>query len=149
MQAEQTAQKLKHRKIEIIYSSPLNRALETAQIIAEKLRVKQVKINNNLVERDFGILTGKPIQNISKYAMEILSIDKVNYFLNTDGAEEFPVLYERANKVEEAMQQRIQNALLIIHGDIGKMIRAAYYKWGWKKGLKTPYFDNVVIIELK
>lgn len=150
LQAKQVAQELKYKKIDVIYSSPLRRALETAQIVAKKLGVKQVKINNNLIERDFGILTGKLRQDISKYVTKIVSVDKVNYFLNTDGAEKFPALYERANKVlKEVMQQQIQNTLLVTHGDIGKMIRAAYYKWGWEKGLKTPYFDNVAIIELK
>lgn len=40
------------------------------------------------------------------------------------------------------------NILLVTHGDIGKIIRAAFYGWSWEEGLKTPYFDNTDVIEL-
>jgi hypothetical protein len=41
-----------------------------------------------------------------------------------------------------------KNILIVTHGDTGKMIRASYFGWTWKKGLQTPYFDNTEIIEL-
>ncbi len=39
--------------------------------------------------------------------------------------------------------------VLTTHGDIGKMIRAAYHRWDYETGLKTPHFSNTEILELK
>ena len=70
--------------------------------------------------------------------------------IEVDGAESFPALYSRAQKFLEALQTRHPNDIILIvtHGDIGKMIRAAYYELSWKEGLQTPYFDNTDILEL-
>jgi broad specificity phosphatase PhoE len=42
----------------LIYSSPLKRAIQTARIIAD-FHNKDIKIDNNLLERDFGSMSGK------------------------------------------------------------------------------------------
>ncbi|HWY79585.1 MAG TPA: histidine phosphatase family protein [Candidatus Sulfotelmatobacter sp.] len=149
-QAETVATKLKGYKIDVIYSSPLKRAFETAQIIAHKLGIKEVIPNNDMLERDFGILTGKPIADIPKYATNILPTNRVNYFLEAEGAEDFPTLYKRGEKVLEDIRKKHPDEIVLVvaHGDIGKMICAVYHKWNWEEGLKKPYFDNTSILEL-
>jgi len=63
LQAEQTAVFLKNKKIDFIYSSPLKRAYETAEIIANTLN-KSFEINENFRELNVGILEGmKPDKN--------------------------------------------------------------------------------------
>ena len=63
LQAEQTAEFLKTKKIDFIYSSPLKRAYETAEIIAKTLN-KSFEINENFRELNVGILEGmKPDKN--------------------------------------------------------------------------------------
>jgi broad specificity phosphatase PhoE len=103
-----------------------------------------------LIERDLGLLTGKPVLDIPKYATKTLQTDGVLYFLELDGAENFPTLYIRAQQVLKEVQQKHsdQSVLLVTHGDMGKMIRAVFNNWGWEEGLKTPYFDNTGILEL-
>ncbi len=149
-QAEIVAEKLKDNNIELIYTSPLKRAYETARIIADKLGIDEIVSDEHLIEREFGILTGKPVVDIPKYTSKILATDKVNYFLEIEGAESFPMLYQRGKKIIEEIQKRHpdKNVLIVTHGDIGKMIRAAYHNWSWEKGLRTPYFDNTGILEL-
>jgi len=149
-QARQVAEKLKDNGVQVIYTSPLKRAYETAQIIAATLCVDEVIADSRLTERDFGVLTGKPVAEISKYAKKILPTEGVNYFLEVEGAESFPILYERGRKIIEEIRKRHpnKNALLVTHGDIGKMIRAAYHGWTWERGLKTPYFGNTGVLEL-
>ncbi len=149
-QAKIVASKLSSYTIDVIYSSPLKRAFETAEIIARELGLKEVIPYDDIIERDFGILTGKPIADIPKYATKILTTDQVNYFLEAKDAEDFPTLYKHGGKVLENIRKIHPNetVLLVAHGDIGKMIRAVYRGWTWEEGLKTPYFDNTGILEL-
>lgn len=149
-QAKTVAEKLADDNIQIIYTSPLKRAYETARIIAQELDIDKVIADEHLVEREFGILTGKPVADISKYTDKILKTDRVNYFLEVEGAEDFPILYERGRKILQEIQERHpdKNVLIVTHGDIGKMIRAVFHNWTWEDGLKTPYFDNTGVLEL-
>lgn len=149
-QASEAADKLIDKDIEIVYSSPLKRAYETASIIAKRIGVNDVVEIDDLVERDFGVLTGKSISEITHYANNILKTDKVNYFLDAEGAEDFPTLLEREKKLLNKIFEKHKegNILLVTHGDTGKMLQAAFYGWDWEKGLKEPYFANTEILEL-
>ena len=51
-QAKVIAGKLKGDGIDVIYTSPLKRAYETAEIIAKELQIDQVIRDENLKERD-------------------------------------------------------------------------------------------------
>lgn len=149
-QAKIAAQKLKDNNIDIIYASPLKRAYETARIVADELKVDEVVLDNHLIERDFGVLTGKPVADILKYTDKVLKTEKITYFLEVEGAEDFPSLLERAKIFYSEIEQRHsnQNILLVCHGDIGKIIRAVYHGIDWETSLKTYYFDNTQVLEL-
>lgn len=150
-QARTVAEKLADNGIEVIYTSPLLRAHETATIIAELLGLT-VQIDPDLIERDFGAMTGMPVASILDLPEDqVLRTDGVNYFLEAEGCEVFSVLYERARKVLTRVQRNHpdEHVLLVAHGDIGKMVRAAYHGWDWKAGLMTPYLDNTGILELR
>jgi len=136
--------------ISTIYSSPLKRAYETAQIIALKSIIEPVIIVPDLIERDFGNMTGKPVADILKYSSNYIRSDKVIHFLDAEGAESMADVLKRAHRVLDGINksQINGNFLLVTHGDIGKMLRAAFYGWSWRKGLETPYFDNAEIVEL-
>jgi|SRR5579872_1012447 len=56
-QLESTAKELKGKGIEIIFSSPLIRARESSEIIANQI-IAPVEYIDGLKERDYGILTG-------------------------------------------------------------------------------------------
>ena len=56
-QAKQTKKKLENVTFEVVISSPLSRAIETAKIIAPD---KEVLIDNRLIERNLGEYEGKP-----------------------------------------------------------------------------------------
>ncbi|MDP3974991.1 MAG: histidine phosphatase family protein [Candidatus Jorgensenbacteria bacterium] len=105
-QARQVAEKLKDNGIQIIYTSPLKRAYETARIIATALSIDEVVADGHLVERDFGVLAGKLVTDIARYTDKILPTDGVNYFLEAKGAENFPALYERGKKIIEEIRAR-------------------------------------------
>ncbi len=144
------ARKLKKEKIDVLYCSPLGRAKETAKIILKELHNLRLNIEPLLIERNLGVLTGKHKNEMSQYSSKILKRDKVDYFLEAKNSETFLQLLKRARRVVEKMEERhpFQTILLVTHGDIGKMIQAAYYGWGWQKGLQAPYFDHDTILKL-
>lgn len=152
-QARELAEKIKivGLKFDYVYSSPLQRAYKTAEIITDVLTIKKPEILYDLIERDFGIMTGKPHTDINEiYSSEILRTDTITYFLNPQGAETFPQLIERAKKLLCTLEAKNKNGniLLVTHGDIGKMVYAAYYKLDWMQVLKMFHFGNSELLEL-
>jgi len=165
-QAQTVATKiLKHGlTFDAVYASPLQRAFETAQIIlkaqtqststlsSSNLEVVQM---DDLIERDFGILTGTPIKEIPARvpADDMLVTDTINYFLSPQGAETFPQLKERGKAVLEELYKKHNDSasstvLLVTHGDFGKMLYAAYYDLDWKVTLQQFHFGNSDLILL-
>ena len=110
----------------VILSSPLSRAFDTAKIIAKHLEIADPIVIESLVERDLGILAGKVIKEIPTEDQKMLITDTVNYFLEPDGAETFTQLLERGSKVLDEIK-KYDTPLVVAHGDIGKMIYASYY----------------------
>jgi broad specificity phosphatase PhoE len=135
-----------------IFTSPLSRAHETAQIVAAELGMKREPIVLPLlIERDFGVMTGRPISEVvSMCAPDIIMGDKITYFLNPSGAETFPDLVDRGHKILQTVreQQTEGNALLVCHGDIGKMVYAAATGRPWQDVLQGFHFGNAELIEL-
>lgn len=150
-QANMIAEKLLDLKIYDICSSPLTRAMETAEIIAGILRFATVRMIMDLTERDFGVLTGRPLTDIPLLCNKIISFDGINYFLEADGAESYPDLYNRAKRVLDKIKLEYshRNVVVVTHGDIGKMIRAVHQDLTWEQGLLQPHVDNCGIIELE
>lgn len=146
-QAHEIAEKIKEIEMSFnaVYSSPLVRAFDTARIISVTVKSPKPEKEPLLIERDFGIMTGKNISDIEKLcAPNIIKAEVITYFLDPEGAETFPDLMRRArillNKIEA--KHNDGNILLVTHGDIGKMIYAEYYRLDWKKVLTQFHFGN-------
>ncbi|CUF99833.1 unnamed protein product [Bodo saltans] len=151
-QAEQVADKIATTlpPFDVILSSPLQRAHNTALAIASR-RDQNVIVEPMLIERDFGVFTGKPIADIVELCKgDVLKTDRVTYFLSGEGSETFDVLYQRATDVVAKVRDSYKDktVLLVCHGDIGKMILAVCKEITWKEGLMYPYFANTEVIEL-
>lgn len=76
-QAEELAQKLKDIPFDLIISSSLSRALDTANIINRDRNLPLI-LNNNLIERGFGDLEG--LDDLSPYHCNIHTL--LDYSLN-------------------------------------------------------------------
>lgn len=143
-QANKLAQEIKDigLKFDIIYSSPLKRAFETAKTVSDALNLSEPIKLDLLIERDFGIMTGQPIRDIEKLCTpDILKTKTTTYFLSPKNAETFPQLLKRARNLLSFIKNKHQEGsiLLVTHGDCGKMIYAAYYQLDWLEIL--PMFD--------
>ncbi|MBN1176495.1 MAG: histidine phosphatase family protein [Dehalococcoidales bacterium] len=69
-QAEALAEYLSGEKIDFVYSSPLKRAVKTAQAIARHHNL-EVNIVRNLIDIDYGEWQGKPLKEITEQYREI------------------------------------------------------------------------------
>ncbi len=153
-QADELAQCVKALGItfERVYTSPLARASETARIVTEALGLDAPEVYSDLIERDFGVMAGQAAADIERLcAPDIIKTDTVTYFLNPNGAETFPELMERAQRVLADLAHRHQgdgNILLVGHGDFGKMLYGAYYRMDWKDSLTKFHFGNSELLVL-
>jgi broad specificity phosphatase PhoE len=153
-QARETAEKILGLGIrfDAVYSSPLRRAYKTAAIISGTTGSKLLPLADKLlIERNFGIMTGKPVCDIEKLcAPQIIQAEVITYFLNPEGAETFSELLERAKMLLDKIYSLHEdgNILLVTHGDIGKMIYTKYYGLDWKSVLTQFHFGNCDLLLL-
>lgn len=153
-QAKQLAENIKNIGLSFdkVYSSPLQRAYCTAEIITDTLGMNKPEKLDSLIERDFGVMTGKPIKEIESLPdSELLKTETITYFLSPDGAENFPQLLKRADKVLDWIKKTHgpnEKILLVTHGDFGKMLYTAYYHLNWQDVLKMFHFGNSELLLL-
>jgi broad specificity phosphatase PhoE len=146
-QAKELAEKIKESgiKFDKIYSSPQKRAYRTAEIISELLLMNKPEVLDELIERDFGIMTGRlKAESELMCSPDILKTKTIDYFLSPEGAETFPELVVRGRKILDKINawHADGSVLLVTSGDIGKMIYAAYYNLDWKSVLQLFHFGN-------
>jgi probable phosphoglycerate mutase len=152
-QANQVARKIVDAGLhfDFVYSSPLKRAYKTAEIISQALALPVPLPLEDLIERDFGVMTGEQVRNIEKLcAPDIVKTATITYFLSPLNAETFPVLLERAQRLLTILTKKHHDGslLLVTHGDIGKMIYAAYYALDWMNILTMFHFGNSEVLLL-
>lgn len=101
----------------------------------------------DLIERDFGIMTGKRKEQILKQCPEVIRTERINYFLSGDGIETFPQTLVRVQRVlDELLARHIDEDILVVsHGDVITMFIAAHYRLPWKNVLTHIHIDNADI----
>lgn len=152
-QAKELVEKIEKSSIhfDFVYSSPLERAFHTAEILCESLKLDNLVKLDELIERDFGIMTGKKVADIEKLcAPDIIKSKKIVYFLYVDKCESFEELQMRANKFLVFIKNKHKdgNILLVTHGDFGKMLYACYYNLKWKDVFVNFEFGNCELLLL-
>lgn len=137
---------------DVVYSSPLARAFHTAETITRLLCLDQPIVLADLIERDFGELTGQPQSSILERVPEsdLIRTPTVQYYLEYGGCETFPQALVRARGLLTRLRHRHpdESVLLVAHGDIGKMIYCAYYDLDWRDVLTSFHFGNSELLEL-
>lgn len=140
-QAEKIANRLVSEKIDIIYSSDLKRANETANIIGKKLNL-QVKSSEAFREIKFGPWEGLNIEELTKKNSEehfIWLNEPHNFKIN--GAETLYEVQKRAmNKIDSILTSNPdENILVVSHGATIKTIILGY------AGMDLKYYNRMTI----
>lgn len=114
-QARQAGLNLKFEKISNIYSSPLTRARDTAQIISKEINFDENKINtdNSLIEVNFGLfenLTWDEIESSYKDESENWIANKIKYkFPEGEG------YYDIIKRVSFFIDNVPDNSIIVTH----------------------------------
>ena len=126
-QAHALAERLASWPPDVIYSSPLDRALYTAQAIAERHNMKPV-ILDELEEIDFASCEGQSINGLEREQHEIFSRWRADPFFNPpEGAETWPELSERLSRaVNQFLAGGHKRIIAVSHGGIMRALYAVF-----------------------
>ena len=116
-QAIITGELLGEENIDIIYTSPLIRAKETASLLHLDV---PIYVDERLIERDLGVYEGKPIKQFNR-----LTYASYHDIDRKDNVETVTEVYDRISSFfEELKQKGNQSGIVIVtHGGVIKVIR--------------------------
>jgi len=109
-----------HAKFSKVYSSPLIRSLETAEIIARSLRLDSPECHDGLKERNFGV-----IQGIPKSELADLNPVLLQQILKRNPAIDF----EEGESMDEFADRVLDAISSIAKPNAGKRILAITHGW--------------------
>ena len=119
VQARELAQAFAGSAFSCVYTSPLSRALETAEIVAAMLRLSPPVCHDGLKERNFGVIQGIPKAELAELNPSLLEhILKRNPDTRFEQGESMNDCATRvlAAVMDVATQRPGERALLITHG---------------------------------
>lgn len=126
-QAHALAERLSSCPLDIIYTSPLDRARYTASAIAERHSLTPV-ILPELEEINFGSWEGESIPNLQKEQSGVFSRWRADpFFYPPEGAETWEKLYVRLSRaVKVFLQGSYKNIAVVSHGGIMRALYAVF-----------------------
>jgi len=129
--------------IDRIISSPLSRALETAQIVNELLQ-KPLIIDERLRERHFGLYEGKTGPEIDQWKAEnpglILPIDPETGLTSPPGGETYQQLRDRVFQLKNEIltMHQDESILFVAHGGVYQLLFSALAQKAGQQMTKSP-----------
>lgn len=121
-QAQITALKLKDEQIDIIISSPLKRALQTAEIINENKNVPLI-IDNRISERDFGEFEGKETSSFDNDKFWSYKVNK-KYEKAENIKDFFDRVYNFLDEIKKVYKDK--RVLVVTHGGVSIPIKCYF-----------------------
>ena len=128
-QAEQAGEMLKSLNISAIYTSPIDRALQTAQIVSKHCGLEAVT-DDRLIELDMGKFTMMPYNEIfEKHGNVFLKFYQGSDEVSENGVETFSQVQKRVTEMVDSVlnKHKDENVVLVTHMDpikamIGKVL---------------------------
>lgn len=113
-QAESIGLKLRQERIQAIYSSPLRRALDTAQVIARHHQV-EVQIEPSLNEIYAGELEGIPIKKLGSYLSELVAREQGDESVSKlYGGERLAAVQQRAWSIIQRLADKHSDGAIVV-----------------------------------
>ena len=118
-EAEQAGKMLKRLNISTIYSSPIDRALQTAKTVAQHCELEPL-IDDRLIELDMGKFTMMPYDEIfAKHGNVFLKFYEGSEEVSENGVETFSKVQKRVFEMVNFVvnQHKNENVVLVTHMD--------------------------------
>lgn len=128
-QAESAALWMKSIPVDAVYSSPIRRAMETAEIAVRPQKNLKVIPEKGLSEIDYGHWVNRTFEEVKEnFYDEWLAYREYPASIDIPGGESMPVVQKRAVAVVERMRNDHpkQNVLLVSHADVIKAVLIHY-----------------------
>lgn len=138
-QAEMAAEGLAHLSFDAIYSSPIERTLETARAIADR-QAARVKVRKGLGEVEYGAWTNRSLKTLAKTKLW----EQVQRFPSAarfpDGESLREVQSRAISEIERIVAEHPKGKVCCVsHGDVIKLIAAHYL------GVHIDLYQRIVI----
>jgi len=147
IQTNKLAERLKEEKIDIIYSSPLKRALETTKIIAKFHPTIPVRTDKRLMERNLGNFEG---MYLKKFKSLNLNIDDEK-LMGKENVEKAGEMIERIDDLVRELVEKERDKTILICGHfwINTTINSYLLKKEKPSEYKNISNTSISIFELK
>ena len=124
---------------EIIYSSPLARARQTAQIIAKELGFKKIFFEKRLTELNFGHWERKTRQEVEKRFPGRVGKWLADPYKETPakGESYFELEKRLLPFIKKARKQKQKEIIIVAHANVIRVLPALLIGMGRKRSLKT------------
>ena len=155
-QALTTGEKIKDEKIDIIITSPLKRARETAEIINKQFNVEIVE-DDRLMERCYGDLEGITKVELKEKKIQYPEIDDAcNYLKNID-IFNMETIQDLCARIYECLDEittkyKDENVLIVTHGSSSIPIKCYFMKYPLEKLVdreKIKGLENCEVVEFE
>ncbi|MHB9019995.1 MAG: histidine phosphatase family protein [Minisyncoccota bacterium] len=148
-QAEKVAHRLKDEGFNVVLSSPIRRAFDTAKIITEVIKTPIIT-DELLAEKTYGSLSGKPLEEVNKEKdkMPNLRDFTLGYDYRYWGGESGLDIKERVLKFSEKVKIEYEGkkVLAVTHGGIIRMMYIVFKNREYKEAFPIP---NVSVHEFE
>jgi len=124
--------------IDLIVSSPLKRASETAKIVSSIIGYdKEILIDNRIIEYDMGDLTGTPTFNITSRRMAAAT-----------NAEDTTSFFNRVKSFLDEYKNYDRNVLMVCHAAVGRIIETIKTNGDPILFYDIPAYPNAEVMKL-
>lgn len=150
-QAKEAARSAGDLKIDILISSDLGRAQETAEIIGKEIGLPLLKTTSALRERDFGSIDGKSFDEAAAiYPKYVNQKGVLNLYNEFPGAELIDDFYSRiVSGVKDLMDEyNNKNVMLVAHAGVLRMMYAYAHNIGPHKVWEIYDPNNCEVLNL-
>lgn len=118
-QAARAGRWFEEKEIDLILSSPLLRASETAEIVARETGIGRVQIREELIEIEIGLFSGLNWDEAAARYPQVKRQFGMHNWDGVPGAEKADEIYGRAEKVWElVLQNGAKNILAVTHSGL-------------------------------
>ncbi|QVK18930.1 histidine phosphatase family protein [Mycoplasmatota bacterium] len=143
-QAKRLKERLKDEKIDIIYSSPMKRAVQTAKIIHNDVKII---IDNHLKEMHFGDWEGLPHEEIRKLSSQYDLFWTKPHLYQSSSGESYEIFKKR---VLGSLRNIIhynndKNVLIVSHAVVTKQILNYFENRPLEKFWEPPFMESTCL----